>query len=161
VIEFLNERLSKDHTLFEYGSGNSTKWFSKRVDTVVSVEHNPNWAERIDPELPENAYLYTKQDRDRYAQSIELGVRKVPQNSFDVVVVDGNWRTACVEQALSVVGDDGVVVLDDSSRSSYQDAKDRLKNEGYDQLTFRGMKPLERDNSSTSIFYHDENCLKI
>ena len=38
IISFLEQRLSKDLSLFEYGSGNSTLFFADLVGSVVSVE---------------------------------------------------------------------------------------------------------------------------
>jgi len=60
AIQFLDKRISEEHTIFEYGSGNSTEWLAKRVDTIVSVEHDLDWSERVAPELPDNAHLYTE-----------------------------------------------------------------------------------------------------
>ena len=42
-IYFLGPKLTRDHVIFEYGSGNSTIWFSKKVRKIVSVEHDSKW----------------------------------------------------------------------------------------------------------------------
>ena len=37
-IDFIKERLKKQHTVFEFGSGNSTYFYAKYAGIVVSVE---------------------------------------------------------------------------------------------------------------------------
>src|SRR5690606_30506338 len=42
-IDFMEPRLSDTLHVFEYGSGYSTRYFSKRVATVTSAEHDREW----------------------------------------------------------------------------------------------------------------------
>lgn len=39
-IDFIEPRLNKNLIVFEFGSGNSTLFFSKRTGRVVSVDHD-------------------------------------------------------------------------------------------------------------------------
>ena len=43
VIQFLEERLADDLSLFEYGSGNSTCFYASLVKDVVSIEMDEQW----------------------------------------------------------------------------------------------------------------------
>ena len=47
AIRFIESRLKKDHTIFEFGSGNSTIWFSNRCAHVISVEHEEAWYQLV------------------------------------------------------------------------------------------------------------------
>ena len=42
-IKFIEPRLKKDFKVFEYGSGNSTLWYAKRVAEITSVENDFGW----------------------------------------------------------------------------------------------------------------------
>jgi hypothetical protein len=49
------ERVVRPHfKVFEYGAGNSSLWWAARVDDVVSVEHDPAWAEMVAGRAPAN-----------------------------------------------------------------------------------------------------------
>jgi hypothetical protein len=39
-IDFIADRIQKHHTVFEFGSGNSTFYYAQRAQKVVSVEHD-------------------------------------------------------------------------------------------------------------------------
>lgn len=47
AIEFLDERLNKNLTLFEFGSGYSTYFYASRVKAVVSVEYDDRWYQLV------------------------------------------------------------------------------------------------------------------
>lgn len=40
AISFIEKKLLKSFNVFECGAGNSTKWFAKRVNSIISVEHD-------------------------------------------------------------------------------------------------------------------------
>jgi hypothetical protein len=44
--------------VFEYGSGNSTLWWVRRV---VACEHDAGWARRLSPDLPANVELMVQE----------------------------------------------------------------------------------------------------
>src|SRR5258706_16157540 len=46
-IDFISTRLNNKHVVFEYGSGNSTIWFSRKVHKITSIEHNKKWYLKI------------------------------------------------------------------------------------------------------------------
>ena len=57
AIEFLSERMNKKMNVFEFGSGNSTLFFAKRVNQITSVEHNKDWYDIISNQSPENSKI--------------------------------------------------------------------------------------------------------
>ena len=81
AIEFIASRLRPEMTVFEYGSGNSTRWWAARTAQVDSFEHDSDWFGQVDKTLPDNARLFLRPD-DGYFQP-ELG------RTYDVVMVDG------------------------------------------------------------------------
>ena len=116
VIHFLEERLTSQLSLFEYGAGYSTLFFAGLVDTVVSVESNLDWFRTLQPMCPESVTLIHKSfepDSD-YCRLVNTDNKK-----YDVVVIDGWDRARCVISACSALTDSGVILIDDTSRESY------------------------------------------
>ena len=56
AIRFLETRVGADLKVFEYGAGNSTLWWAKRVARVISCESDAAWAEEVRASLPGNAF---------------------------------------------------------------------------------------------------------
>ncbi len=158
AIALLHERLKNDMLLFEYGSGYSTLFFAARVAQVISVEHEPKIANKLEVSLPSNVELLYRpvRDIDAYCQAIlESGER------YDLVVIDGRERVRCAELASSALSQRGVILLDDSQRGEYLPAIQHLQALGFKRLDFNGHQPYGAEGERTSIFYRPENCLEI
>ncbi len=156
AIAFLEGRLRKEMSLFEFGSGNSTLWWAGRVRRVVSCEHDPPWYERMAPNMPENVqYLHAALDNG-YSATINQY-----EGEFDVVVIDGRKRVECAQNSLAALKADGVIIWDNSEREKYQPGYDLLEKTGFRRIDFRGMGPIHSFAWSTSIFYRNNNCLNI
>lgn len=54
IISFLEQRLNKTMRVFEFGSGYSTLFYARFVESVVAVEHNREWFETIVPFHPKS-----------------------------------------------------------------------------------------------------------
>lgn len=157
-IDFIKERLGKQHTVFEFGSGNSTFFYAKYAGIVVSVEHDKEWYEKIVKTKPENAeMIFSELTRggDYCRMPVKLGEK------FDIIIVDGRDRVNCCKQAVDALSPNGVVVLDDSEREFYRTGVDFLKKNGFKHLSLSGISPGLFYRKSTSIFYKDDNCLGI
>jgi len=78
-------------------------------------------------------------------------VDRNPDNSLDIVSVDGRARPACVKHAASKIRPGGYLVLDDSQRKGYRIALELLK--GWEEKRFRGLAPFnELREKQTSIY---------
>jgi hypothetical protein len=95
AIEYL-ERLALDGArIFEFGCGNSTRYWCRRGARVTAVEHSREWFDELEASV-ESAELLYRPDRDSYVSALrESGA------SFDVIVVDGVWRERCVDEAIA------------------------------------------------------------
>ena len=116
--------------VFEYGAGASTLWLRARAGDVISVEHDLEFLEMIEPHVlgaGGKGQLLGRPIRsdgraggaDGYVSSID----DVP-GDFDLIAVDGRERVRCVAAALPRLADGGVVLLDDSQRRRYRPALD-------------------------------------
>jgi Methyltransferase domain len=156
VEEFLAERHGKAR-VFEYGSGASTLWLSRRAGEVFSVEHHEGFAELMAakvadlpnvslrhvpalrlpadrvPPTPSHRFGYHGHDFTDYVRSID----DIP-GPFDLVVVDGRAREECLRRAIPVLADDGLVVFDNCSRRRYQEV---LQTSGLRVERVRGATP--------------------
>jgi predicted O-methyltransferase YrrM len=136
VARFLASRPSP--RVLEWGSGSSTLWLSARAAEVCSIEHDAEWAEQLAPRLGANVSLLCVPpvpgtgrpgevlSRKKGFEGLDfadyVGAAARFDGEFDVVVVDGRAREACLPVALDRLAPDGVVVLDNVDRARYRDA---------------------------------------
>ena len=158
VIELLDQRLDKDLTLFEFGSGYSTRFYANRVKAVTSLEYDDHWYQLLKSQVSENVNLiFRPEDVDgEYCRVIAEQKQK-----FDVVVVDGRDRVNCIKQSLAALSDRGVILLDDSQRERYNDGVVFAESDGFRVLHMSGLKATGGRSVRTTILYRDGNCLGI
>lgn len=157
-IDFIAERIQNSHTIFEFGSGNSTFYYAQRANKVVSVEHDKAWYDKISSAKPLNSemvFCELQKDGDYSKMPENMGMK------FDIIIVDGRDRVNCCFHSLGALSERGVIVLDDSEREIYAAAVSFFKKEGFRELSFSGISPGLFYRKSTSVFYKDNNCLGI
>lgn len=157
IIKFLEDRLNKDMTLFEFGSGFSTIFYSKLVKNVVSVEYDRTWHDLLKEKAPPNVeIIYIEADQDgRYCRAID------EREPTDVVIIDGRDRVNCIRTSLNNLTERGVIILDDSDRKRYAPIFDIVSDSGFSILDFEGMKPTGFEVHRSSLFYRPGNCLGL
>ena len=158
ALDFVTPRVGAAMTVFEFGSGNSTLWWSERVAQVMAVEHDLGWATKVAEMLPGNASvkhvpLEPGGDYCRYAQ--------VSGQRFDVIVVDGRDRVNCALSSIECLHPDGVIIWDNTERGRYAAGLRALGKEGFRRIGFRGPSPINSWASETSVLYRTANCLEI
>lgn len=156
VIDFLERRLSKDLSVFEYGCGASTIWLSARVKDLVSCEHNKEWYEKIKEQISSNVTLLYKNLDEGYSDTI-----KEYSDKFDIIFVDGLNRVNCIKNLLGALREDGIIILDDSFREEYDEGKQYLYDAGFRSIEITGPTPIDLNFGETSFFYKDNNIFKI
>lgn len=172
---FLRKRLQKNMIVFEYGSGSSTLYFSRRVAQVCSIEHDPGWFEYLQHILNDQTIqnvncrlveaeildehrmtkysslfpLYKDKGFESYVKSIDT----FPDEYFDMVLVDGRSRTNCIAHAKSKIKHGGYLVVDNSDRVYYFNGNDFLSDKKkWKAYHFIGPIPYSFEFSKTSIF---------
>lgn len=152
VKAFLASR--PDARVFEWGSGASTLWLASRAGTVHSVEHHAGWASELAPRLPDNVTLTVVEpttcnapvvgsakpghvglDFAEYVAAIDAA-----DGTFDVIVIDGRAREACLAKAVDRIAPDGLIVFDNVDRQRYVDAIDLLGSR-VEVIMTRGLTP--------------------
>ncbi len=156
VNELLEQRLTKEMAVFEYGAGMGTLWWADRVKSITSVEHNRVWYDEISGKMPQNVNLIFRELGDDYINACSLSDQK-----YDIIIIDGRDRNACAAAAVKNLSESGVLIFDDTNRSKYAAGIELLKQNGFRQLPFAGFSPIEFLECETSIFYRDKNVLGI
>lgn len=157
-IKFIEPRLKKDFTVFEYGSGNSTIWYAKKVKQIISVENDEAWFKVVSKLLPSNArLLFSRLEYDgEYCRMVKK------QNSrFDIIIVDGRDRVNCVRQSIEYLSERGVLIFDNSHLDNYSEGIKFLNENDFRSVDFWGLAPITGHNTCTSIFYKNDNWLNI
>ncbi|MBY0426253.1 MAG: FkbM family methyltransferase [Cytophagales bacterium] len=158
-IDFIRPRLHDKLSMFEYGCGNSTLFYSKLVGSITSVESDLNWYNRIKALAPENSTIIfesLEKGHEGYVKTVQN-----TQKKFDIISVDAYFRSECVEVSINSLTDTGVLVLDDTNTNYYESVLGKLQDAGFKRIDFWGLSPLVKDKKATSIFYRKENVLNI
>lgn len=141
------EHLPRGGRMLEWGSGTSTGWFAEHLPAgarMLSVEHDRQWFERmrqmtaglrgidvrcIPPTgmLGPNASIGEERP-DLLRSYIHAADADGP---FDVILVDGVARDACIEHARSLLKPGGTVFLHDAQRPWYDRGKLTLEAHGH------------------------------
>lgn len=157
-IGFLEKRVSKKLNVFEYGSGNSSLWFSNKVANVISIEHDDLWYNTMKNKLKNNKIEYK-------LLSLETGLYQKEilnyKNEFDIIIIDGRKRVECGLNSLEALTEQGVIIFDNSDREDYKEAFDVFKTKGFKRIDFEGIAPGLVGGSVTSVFYRENNCFQI
>lgn len=171
AIDWLDAYLKPDMSVFEYGAGGSTLYLAKRVRDVVSVEHDEGFYQLVQEILSKrsnhNCQLllhkpkpceegdhafasYQETYRGLCFESYVKAIDNYPDRSFDLVLVDGRARMACVKRALAKLKPGGALMLDNSERPAYAQAA-KLMDE-IPQLDLAGITPWNLEVSQTSVW---------
>jgi precorrin-6B methylase 2 len=157
-LKFIGPRLKNSFTVFEYGCGNSTIWYSQRVRSITAVENDKDWFERIRTRLPANARLIYKELK--YNDDYSREVLNQAEN-FHMIIIDGRDRVNSVKNSIKKLTKDGVIIFDNSELVQYKEAVEYLEENNFKHIDFWGMSPITAHYTSTSIFYRPDNCLTI
>jgi len=166
AMEFLSRRIGPGMTVFEYGCGASTLWWSARVKQVDSAEHSREWYEHISSQAPSNVKIHYAPisgttEGDSNAKEAYARLALEPGRKFSIIVIDGRLRVRCVRHAVHALTPDGVIVWDNSDRVYYEPGYRLLAEHGFKRLEFVGIPPGVNEKTETSVFYRAGNCLGI
>lgn len=151
---FVDRLLTPGAIVFEYGSGGSTIFYAERSKWIVSVEHDTTWFDSVQAVLKEesirncehrlvppdemepsandwgNPTAYQSADqgfKDFSFFNYVIAIEDFDDGFFDVVSIDGRARPSCVLHARDKVKSGGYLLLYNSERNYYQEAKALLR----------------------------------
>lgn len=141
AIDFLEQTLTPKSKVLEWGVGGSTVFWSTRAGEIVSIEHDAAWFERAreqlahlegrDPPLtlrlveprPGEAGDYSsglEPYRDMSFEAYVKAITEYPKAYFDLIVVDGRARMACLHACVDYLAPGGTILLDNADYTRYQ-----------------------------------------
>jgi hypothetical protein len=172
ALRWLRNNVRKDMTTFEYGSGGSTLYFARKVRQHYAVEHDQGWYQIVQKALGEKSagnvhltlkapshisdpnYGTTKKNlRGSSFREYASFIDRFPDRSFDIILIDGRSRNACIRHAIRKVQASGHIILDNSERAEYADGISVLTN--FERKDFFGVGPYKRSFWQTSVFTLD------
>ena len=159
IIDFVKKYLNKSLSVFEWGSGNSTLFWSQYVKEVVSVEHNKQWYEKMQKVIPDNVLLkYCELEYGGvYSNSILNEKRE-----FEIILIDGRDRVRCAKNSVMRLKENGIIIWDNSDREVYKLGVEYLKQHGFKQLEIGSVVyGLPGREEFTSIFYRENNLFGL
>lgn len=162
--EYLKTIIHPDMTVFEYGCGDSTIFFSQLVEEVKSVEHDKEWFEKINNlHLPNVNLNYVPMEKEQIGDdranpshyksaSIDGNFLKYVMTLYpfdcDLLFIDGRARTSCLNLAFQYEVE--WIVLDNSDRTYYTENNPTPKN--YETVTFFGNGPQNTYKWETTFY---------
>ncbi|HWP18060.1 MAG TPA: class I SAM-dependent methyltransferase [Burkholderiaceae bacterium] len=116
-IRTLERYLTPRSRVLEFGSGMSTVWYARRAGAVCSVEHDRGWYEQVSQLLKRrglhNVEYCLAENRDDYVR-----FKSDDPIGFDLIMVDGRYRSECVLTASSLLRPGGILYLDNTDKDS-------------------------------------------
>ena len=178
VIDFLGGVSLLHKRVFEFGSGGSTFFWVSQGAQLISIEHDDRWYEVVQSLLlskgvrcayrlvrpnprndgieldPANPDQYGSADlsfKNNSFQSYCQTIDSEPDQSFDVVLVDGRARPSCLKHAYRKVKVGGHLILDNSDRAYYLTRTGPYLTQ-FARKTIWGIAPQSFEFSQTTIF---------
>jgi hypothetical protein len=152
AIDYLNQLDMSEMDVFEWGSGYSTVFWSKRAKSVVSIETNPTWANRVKKLVNDLncAIVMTTESVTDYVDIISN------YSKFDIIIIDGTGesRRSCALVAPKHLNRDGIIVVDNTDR--WPRTAEVLRNADFIEVDFTGFSPGGASCHTTSIFFSRE-----
>lgn len=144
AIDFLKSYDLSSCDVFEFGSGSSTFFWAEHCRSVISVEHDQPWFEKMKDFQNDSIKIIPQYDLKRYPEVIhDFG-------TFDVIIIDGAERILATMSSLGHVKPHSMIVVDNSEW--YPNCCALLRKNGFSQYDFCGFTPLNSFTSMTSIF---------
>jgi len=150
LTDSLRDRVGPGTRVFEYGGGGSTAWFADLGADVTTVEHHPEWVAHLSDQFrdAERVEIVRRSEADGYADYVSA-IDAYPDESFDVVVVDGRERVRCFQQSIPKVRPGGLLILDDADRSRYASAFTAVS---WPREVVHGFAPCKPTMGHTAVF---------
>jgi len=149
AIPFLNQHLDGRWRGLEWGGGSSAPWYLNRLSSLITIEHDRDWYDRLRSHLfGAKRFEILKRDDPASWQLLWLPATETGDvhyrgsngrfykqyvcsaalhGTYQFIAIDGRARCACLALAASLLYTPkrlggGLVVLDNSERDEYQEA---------------------------------------
>jgi len=154
-IDFLQTFNFKNKKILEFGSGQSSIWWSKLSQEVHSLEDNYYYEKKISKLKINNLKVY---NCDTYLNNFDK--LNFENFFFDIIVVDGFDRFLSFKKSLDLISKTGIFIFDNSE--GYNEPRDNYKShpilnmmseQGFQRIDFYGYAPGVIKKHCTSVFH--------
>jgi len=135
AVRILDSWLRPTDRGLEWGSGRSTVWLARRVAHLISIEHNPTWAEIVKKKLYDAGVtrnvdynLYPEGINEKTDSSYIEVVKDIKPSTLDFCLVDGVSRDHCALACLEKLKPGGILIIDNINRYIPKNPKSRSPN---------------------------------
>lgn len=151
AIDFLAQRSFAGRAVLEFGGGQSTYWWATRAARVVALEGDAGWYRRLQADVPPHVELrlVSVASPEACVADVEAHLAALGRR-FDVVVIDGLWRTEMVDVAARVVTGAGIILVDDAEGYGFREA---FVGRGFERVDFFGQAPGVILPRCTSMYF--------
>ncbi len=156
AIDFLDGIVKPEWNVFEWGSGNSTLWWSSRVKSVKAAESCEGWYNEISHKMPANVNLVSAPEKQAYLDAYMANEGKL----YDVVVIDGDHRNDCARIAMEKLAPGGIIIFDNTDGEAMDEGVAFLGGKDLYRLDFWGLIPSYLYKNCTSIYLSDASILR-
>jgi len=150
AIQYFNQLDFSDCRILELGSGYSSVYWASRASSVLSVERARDWYEEMrSMNNSENCEILLFEDRVDYFAFLD----SVGAEYFDVVIIDGRDRYESLLSVKHALKPGGIIIFDNADW--YPESCRSLRAEGFTQIDFSGLGPINNYTWCTSVFLLD------
>jgi len=151
-INFLSHQSFSGRTILEFGGGQSTHWWSKTAEQVVSFEGDKKWYEQIKKNISDNVrlYLVSNENSSDCIHDVNAILGSIAPKTFDIIIIDGLFRKEAVQIALKHMTKDGAIIFDNADSYEFLES---FSQSDLKRVDFYGYAPGVVLPHCTSIFF--------
>jgi hypothetical protein len=134
--DFFLSHINSNNKVLEYGSGESTLEIAEIAKSIVSVEHQPLWYNKLINLIPNNCKLLLQTPNKPYTEGISCGTYEefksyinapIQYRPFDIILIDGRARVECAKICHLMSHKETIIFIHDFDRKEYHVVNGILK----------------------------------
>lgn len=153
-VDFLRFRQFDGKRVLEFGGGQSSLWWARHVESVVTFEGDKAWFERIRGQMPQNVslHLVTMADRESCVADVRRILGELNADKFDIVIIDGMYRSSFIPIAIEYLNPGGAIICDNAQGHGFYEG---FRETGFNRVDFFGHAPGVVLPHCTAIYFKD------
>lgn len=133
--KFFLSHINNTHHILEYGSGQSTLEISAICKSIVSIEHQSLWYNKLNNLVPKNCTLLLREPDRHYVEGGHCGTYEefetyinspIQYGPYDIILIDGRARVECAKICKLLAKSNCSIFIHDFDRKEYQEIKNIL-----------------------------------
>ncbi|MDF1534401.1 MAG: hypothetical protein P1P69_07880 [Methanosarcinaceae archaeon] len=159
AIEYLSHINFSLMRVFEFGSGNSSLWWTKRCRSLTSIESDQQWFGKVSQDQDAGLKFDYRLEINETAYTSSPGLKEA-----DIVIIDGKYRSKCADAFIDACNENerkGLMLLFDNADWYPNSIKKIQQSLGWIQVDFHGFGPINAYTWTTSIFINPKRVPEL